>query len=164
MNRSRRLSRATFGLAVAILSVALFAGSALAVTSGVQYKARETLNNGSSVNACGESTVLSGGSMNSWAHSRTPSSTSCATAKTVPGGYLGAMVFGYMNGSYCGSAGPSYSTVYASGFGIGGAFCGNPSGLQNFQSIGYSYWYRGPSYPYNQGYVIYFTQSPIGSY
>lgn len=102
--------------------------------------------------------------MNAYARSRQPSGTSCASAKSVPGGYLGALVYGYMNGNYCGQSGPFYSTGATSGYGVGGAFCGNPAGLQIFHANGYSFWYRGRSYPNNNGYFFYFTQSPIGSF
>lgn len=154
----------SFVLGLAMMSALLFIGSAAAVTSGTVFKARETLNGSRVINACAEATVVTGGDFQSFARSRQPVGTSCSSGYAVPGGYLGASFYGYMNGSFCGVGGPAYTTGTTSDFGIGGAICGNPSGLQNFFTNGYSDFYKGPSYPYNNGYVIYFTQSPTGSF
>jgi hypothetical protein len=162
---TRRLpGRFSYAAIVLVLSSLVFVASASAVTSGVVYKARETLNGSRVVNACAESAVVTGADFKAYARTRQPNSTSCSSAKSVPGGYMGVLFNGYRDGSFCGQAGPTYSTSTASDYGLGGAICGNPSGLQNYYTNGYPRWYRGPSYPYNNGYVIHFQQSPTGSF
>lgn len=159
--RSRVATAAVLGTATTAL-LAPPAGAA-AATSGMQLKeAGVYLNNGQQIDACMTSEVDTYGTsvdMTSRAFSKQPG-TGCSSAATVPTGYLGAFVYGYKNGSFCGVAGPTYSYAAASSWVLNSRPCSWTSRANYFTRAG-SMFYKGPSWQQNNGYKLYVHDSPM---
>jgi hypothetical protein len=72
---------------------------------------------------------------------------SCSGAShTVPSGYLGTLVYGYRDGSFCGSSGIYYSNVATSAWQLWATECSNPAGSQTFKTLGFGYTWDGSGY------------------
>lgn len=158
-----RYRKAAAAAALGSASVALLAPPAGATaTSGVVFKEEIVLNNGQHISACAEAIIADIADNRGYAYAKQPGG--CATAVNVPAGYLGVNVRGYINNNYCGQTNTLYNSNSTNFFGVGAQLCGNPSGNQSFRTQAVTYFYKGPSYQYNQGYKVYGTYSPYQTY
>lgn len=125
-------------LLVVILTLAV--GPALATaSSGRIYKG--TVNG---YRVCTESVIRD--VADNVAYTSTWDFTSCNTPRPIPAGWIGAAAVGYRDGSYCGSTGMLYSSVYTYQFGVGSHLCSNPGGYQSFHTVASSQIWNGQFY------------------
>ena len=86
------------------------------------------------------------------------------STRNVPSGYLAGKVAGYRSGSYCGTSGVSYSNVTTWGWGVWATMCSNPSGSQEFHTVGYGAIYNDGSKGGAVGYNWFSSTSPSQNY
>jgi hypothetical protein len=77
--------------------------------------------------------------------------TGCSYIKDLPAGYLGSEVGGWRDGSFCGFSGVYYSTSTTSAWQLWATMCSNPSGLQEYWTIGWAYGWNGSDYYMSAG-------------
>jgi len=106
---------------------------------------------------CDQSGILDTARNYNQALSKTTSS--CSTSRLLAAGYLGSEVAGYRDGSFCGFSGVSYSTTTTAGWQLWATMCSNPSGTQEFWTVGYAYGWNGSEYLLSSG-----TTSPKQNY
>jgi len=149
-------------LVIFVLVGTVLGGIAGAATSGYINYGSNLMGDGVARTQCAKADVINNGGnpdFKSWA--RTTSSSNCSTGlASVPSGYLGAGFDAYRDGALCNSASPQYNGSSTSTFGIGGVICTNPSGIQNYHTVGKSYFWAGVYYYYNNHYHIYLATSP----
>jgi hypothetical protein len=85
---------------------------------------------------------------------------SCSGAnRNVPSGYIGTQLYGYRDGSSCGSTAVYYSNVSTSAWQLWATMCSNPAGVQTFRTLGGGWYWNGSTY--NQAGFVF---SPNQSY
>lgn len=159
---TRRRKRLAHLIVIPILVGALLGGVAGAATSGWVNYGNQLMGDGVARRHCAKADVINNGGnpdFKGWARTTTGSGCTSSLA-SVPAGYLGAAFDAYRNGSLCGSAGPVFQGSANSTFGVGGTVCSNPSGNQNFHTVGRGYFWGGSYYSYNNHYRIYLATSP----
>jgi len=86
------------------------------------------------------------------------------TARNVKSGYLGGKVTGYRDGAYCEVTNALYSNTATWGWQVSSNVCSNPSGTQEFYTVGYGAIYSDGSRGGTVGYVWSWRTSPSQNY
>ena len=168
MTRRGRISRRKLGFGAAVVAavpVGVSIGQAFAsASSGMQFGSQGYFNNGQVGNRCVRADIVDIADNTAVAAAKVADGASCATPKEFPPGYLGARASGYRDGSFCGQTAAFYTWTTSSYISVTSQMCSNPGGFQSFHTFAIGRFYKGPSHPDNNGYVLEGTSSPAQAY